>query len=473
MFAKQRLSAIAVALGLAFASSAASAAATIVITNVNAPGVGFNDTTPAAPIGGNPGTTLGQQRLNAFTFAANTWGQTLTSSVPINIRAQFSALACTATTATLGSAGATEVFSDFPGAAVPGAWYSFALANKLSGEDLDPGQPQINANFNTNLGLNANCLPGQPFYLGLDNNHGTLIDLVTVLLHELGHGLGFQTFTSGSTGAFFLGQPSIWDYSLLDDASNKTWNQMTNAERAASAINGKLVWSGAGVTAAVPAALAAGTPELAITAPSAAVATYQVGTGSPGVQLSSPGLAAEIIPVVDQTNGTGLACNPLTAATAAAIAGKIAMVDRGVCTFSIKADNVQAAGAIGMIVADNAAGSPPAGVSLDGTVTIPVVRITQTDGATLKQQLANHPRGRTAGIIGKLDLNLAVRAGADAFNRALMYAPNPFISGSSVSHYDTSAFPNQVMEPNINGDLQHIVTVPTDLTYRLLQDIGW
>src|SRR5215510_9497878 len=55
------------------------AAATIVIQNGNAAGVGFNDPTPAAPVGGNPGTTLGQQRLNAFQFAANIWGSTLTS----------------------------------------------------------------------------------------------------------------------------------------------------------------------------------------------------------------------------------------------------------------------------------------------------------------------------------------------------------------------------------------------------------
>jgi len=29
------------------------------------------------------------------------------------------------------------------------------------------------------------------------------------------------------------------------------------------------------------------------------------------------------------------------------------------------------------------------------------------------------------------------------------------------------------MEPAINGDLTHEVTPPNDLTYRLLQDIGW
>jgi hypothetical protein len=76
-------------------------------------------------------------------------------------------------------------------------------------------------------------------------------------------------------------------------------------------------------------------------------------------------------------------------------------------------------------------------------------------------------------MFANLGLNLAVRAGADAAGRMLMYAPNPYVSGSSVSHYDVSAFPNQLMEPNINGDLTHEVTPPQDLTFPLLEDIGW
>ena len=64
---KLRLIALAAAsLGAFAAAPAAQAAATLVIVNGNAPGVGFNDPTPVAPVGGNPGTTLGQQRLNAF-----------------------------------------------------------------------------------------------------------------------------------------------------------------------------------------------------------------------------------------------------------------------------------------------------------------------------------------------------------------------------------------------------------------------
>ena len=70
-------------------------AANIVIVNVNAPGVGFNDPTPAAPVGGNPGTTVGQQALNVFQYAANVWGSILDSPVTIYIQASFVPLACT------------------------------------------------------------------------------------------------------------------------------------------------------------------------------------------------------------------------------------------------------------------------------------------------------------------------------------------------------------------------------------------
>ena len=52
----------------AIASSTAFGNATITIQNNDAAGTGFNDNTPAAPVGGNAGTTVGQQRLNAFTF---------------------------------------------------------------------------------------------------------------------------------------------------------------------------------------------------------------------------------------------------------------------------------------------------------------------------------------------------------------------------------------------------------------------
>ena len=448
-------------------------AATITIVNGDPANVGFNDPTVVAPVGGNAGTTLGQQRLNAFQAAADKWGATLTSAVTIRIQATWEALSCTATSAVLGSAGATEVFRDFVGAPVAGHWFGKAETGKLLGVDPDPATADIRARFNVNLGQ-PGCLTGTFFYLGLDNNHGANVDLVTVLTHEFAHGLGFQTYTSGSTGAQLAGFPSVWDDFLFDLTAAKTWTAMTNTERAASGINPrKLVWTGTNVTSAVPTVLAAGTPQLSVSSPPAAAGTYLVGTASFGPAVSSPGVSAEVMPVVDQAAGTGLACNPLSSVSAAGVNGKIALVDRGTCTFNVKAANAQAAGAVGVLVADNVAGSPPAGLGgTDPTITIPAVRITLADGVTLKAAIATRSRLHS-GMSANLGLDLAVRQGADAAGRALLYTPNPFVSGSSVSHWDTSAFPNQLMEPSINSDLTHEVSPPQDLTFPLLKDIGW
>lgn len=449
------------------------AAATITIVNGDAPGVGFNDPTPITPVGGNLGNTLGAQRLNAFQAAASKWGETLDSSVPIRVLATWEALPCSDGAAVLGSAGALEVFSDFPGAPQPHAWFGKAETSKLLGVDADPDVPDIRARFNVNLGL-PGCLTGSPFYLGLDNNHGPNTDLVTVLLHEFAHGLGFQTYTDDETGEQLADIPSIWDYFLLDTSTGKLWKDMSNAERAASAVkSGKLVWNGARVTSAAHIVLQPGTPILTVLAPTSVAGVYQVGTASFGPPLSSPGLTGEVMPVVDTPPDLGLACTPLSVVNALAVKGKIALVDRGVCSFVVKAHNVQDAGAIGLIVADNVAGAPPPGLGgSDAGIFIPVVRITLEDGLVLKQAMVRRTRTHS-GLFANLGVNLALRAGTDALGRVLMYAPRPNQPGSSVSHYDTSATPNQLMEPAINADLRHEVKPPFDLTYPLLQDIGW
>jgi len=92
-----------VATGVLFAAlvTGRAQAAIIVVDNLDVPGTGLNDETPTAPVGGNPGTTLGQQRLNALQYAADIWGSILASDVPILVAASFSPLSCGSTSATL------------------------------------------------------------------------------------------------------------------------------------------------------------------------------------------------------------------------------------------------------------------------------------------------------------------------------------------------------------------------------------
>jgi hypothetical protein len=323
------------------------------------------------------------------------------------------------------------------------------LTEKLAGVDLSvPGDADIFTLFNVNLGQ-PGCLTGIGFYLGLDGNHGTQVDLVAVLLHEFGHGLGFTVQpTTASTGARFAGFPSVWESRMFDNTAGLSWLAMTQGQRAASAVNPrKLAWTGANVSAGAPSVLLPGTPQLLVSGTFASInGPYEVGTAAFGPVLGNPGVSGDIMPVVDQVDGTGLACTPLSPLNALAVNNNVALVDRGVC-------------------ASGLGGSDP-------TITIPAVRISQSDGNAIKAALAFRSRTRS-GVIGTLNLDMGRLAGADAMGRVLLFTPTPFQQGSSVSHYDTIATPNLLMEPNNTPNQPHVVNAPQDLTFELLKDIGW
>ena len=234
------------------AVAAGASAATVVIQNVDGANEGFNDPTPVAPVGGNPGTTLGAQRLNAFTYAANLWAARLQSGVTIVVQAKMDPQTCTSTSAILGSAGTTTVHRNFSGAPVANTWYCQALANSLANTDLDPTNPDISATFNSNLNGSAGCLGGRKWYYGYDSSPpGSDIDFITVVTHEIGHGLGFQTFVNLSTGAKFNGFNDTYMLKLNQlGATPPDYPSMTDAQRVAASISDpNLRWVGASVDA--------------------------------------------------------------------------------------------------------------------------------------------------------------------------------------------------------------------------------
>jgi hypothetical protein len=102
----------------------------------------------------------------------------------------------------------------------------------------------------------------------------------------------------------------------------------------------------------------------------------------------------------------------------------------------------------------------------DTTIGIPSLSISDSDGFTLKGQLGTPPNAT-------LLANTSLPLGVDTQNRALLFAPSTFSQGSSVSHWDTTDYLNQLMEPNNTGDLTHSVVPVWDLTFSLLHDIGW
>lgn len=137
-------------------------------------------------------------------------------------------------------------------------------------------------------------------------------------------------------------------------------------------------------------AVAASLPVLLINAPPSIAGSYAVGTASFGPPLTFPGVTGEIVLALDPASPIGPsindACTPLT--NAAQVAGKIALVERGTCTFTIKVKNAENAGAIAVIVAENVPGPPITMGGFDPTIVIPSVRISQADGNLIKAELA-------------------------------------------------------------------------------------
>jgi hypothetical protein len=124
---------------------------------------------------------------------------------------------------------------------------------------------------------------------------------------------------------------------------------------------------------------------LTITQP-AGIGSLAFGTASFGPRNFD--LTADVVQIADAANATN-GCQP--AANAAALAGKIALIDRGVCSFKTKTRTAQNAGAAGVILANNRAGGPP-GLGGDSTITtvitIPTLSVSQADGNTIKAALA-------------------------------------------------------------------------------------
>jgi hypothetical protein len=259
-----------------------------------------------------------------------------------------------------------------------------------------------------------------------------------------------------------------------DGVSQTQFSAMTtNAQRALAASQvDNVVWTGEDVAAAVPFTLSFGRPQVALSGIGPTTVTTRVGPASFGPPLTAAGISQNVVVgndgIINPAAGASVtdACEPLV--NAAAVAGKIALVDRGFCAFLDKVKNAQAAGAIAVLVADNVPANPPPGLTgTDPTVMIPSARIQQATGNAIKAALAS------GAVFATLSLDLSRRAGTDLLDRALLYATNPVQPGSSFSHWDLIASRNQLMEPAYNPDLTHNLIAPFDLTRAHFHDIGW
>lgn len=134
------------------------------------------------------------QAQAAFQLAVDIWQTLIVSPIAIQVQANWIS---NPSPINLASASPAKFETNFANAPLNNIQYPAALANSLAGRDLDTAQVDINTDFNSNR---------TDWYLGVDGDVPTgQFDLVSVVLHELGHALGF-------TGSFSFddraGQPT-------------------------------------------------------------------------------------------------------------------------------------------------------------------------------------------------------------------------------------------------------------------------
>ena len=194
--------------------------------------------------------------------------------------------------------------------------------------------------------------------------------------HEWGH--AYTEFTHGliyqwQPGALNEAYSDIWG-EVIDQLNNRG-TDAPGAHRAANSCS----------TFSPPVA------QLLVNTPAAIAGAYFAQSASFGPPLTNP-VTQDVVAALDAANATGPStldgCTALT--NASAVSGKIALINRGACDFSLKVYNAQQAGAAGVIIANNvASGLPGMGPGLNAAlVTIPSIGVQQSTGALLRAQLA-------------------------------------------------------------------------------------
>jgi len=136
----------------------------------------------------------------AFQYALGIWEGLLDSPVDIDVEANWTPLG--SATGILGSSMASRYVRNFAGAPAANTWFADALADRRACGDLEPSETfEILTEFNSEF---------PDWYLGTDGNppEGQW-DFVTVVLHEIGHGLGIA-----GVNTTIIGSRGYWDSSL-------------------------------------------------------------------------------------------------------------------------------------------------------------------------------------------------------------------------------------------------------------------
>ncbi|MEO7649724.1 MAG: S8 family serine peptidase, partial [Bryobacteraceae bacterium] len=143
-------------------------------------------------------------------------------------------------------------------------------------------------------------------------------------------------------------------------------------------------------------------------------ATYRALPGD-SINPSEP-LTAPLFDTATIGDTTGLACRAFTRNT---LAGRIALIQRGTCNFSVKLTNALAGGAVGVIFYTAESDPEPFAFGAGG-VALPAVMINNADGVELKQRLL-----LPTPLDATLTFNLIVAADPNVLASFSSRGPNP------------------------------------------------
>jgi trimeric autotransporter adhesin len=211
---------------------------------------------------------------------------------------------------------------------------------------------------------------------GATTNYCNGVTADDVVAHEWGH-----AYTEYTSNLIYQWQPGA-----LNESYSDIWGETVDL------INGQ----GTDTPGAVRSVGSCSThttpiPILIVNSPAAIAGECPTVGAAFGGALTPTGITGDLVIGLDDTAAPGPTttdgCSALT--NGAAVAGKIAMIDRGGCAFTVKVKNAQDAGAIGVVIANSAAGAFSTMGGADATITIPAVMTTFAKANDIKAQLAN------------------------------------------------------------------------------------
>ncbi|MFN5004161.1 MAG: T9SS type A sorting domain-containing protein [Bacteroidota bacterium] len=192
---------------------------------------------PARPAGGNARVQTSDIRVTYVNFPANAqaafeeaitiWEGLIQSPVTIHVRAEWLPQGSN----TLGSAIWGNAFANFDGAPKLNVFYPVALAEKIAGRALNPDPtPNSADNFDIYAFFNSS----QTRWSFTDATLTTQYNFKTVVVHEIGHGLGFTDSFDISNGVGSFGVqsttvPMIFDVAVENGSNDTRLLNQTNS----------------------------------------------------------------------------------------------------------------------------------------------------------------------------------------------------------------------------------------------------